>query len=317
MEQLARILGQEDRQESWTSLMPIQTKGSKPPLFWVHGEFSNAFLPSFLGPDQPFYGLEHQGQDGKPALYTRVETIAMHYLEEIQMAQPHGPYFLGGYSFGGTVAFEVAQQLKSRGEEVACLTILDSGFPGLSKSISPPDISPDRDSTSDVVRQVFRHLQNLTSLGPGEKADYVIARVKEKILAKTPRLRKTLRKAFCGAHIALGRPIPRRLRSQYILDIYDDHARGTYFPRPYQGPVIYIKSEERSPDHYLHWAKVIGGGMALYEVPGEHMAIRREPKYIQHWAGILKSCLTRAQETVSPHRPNREIYQANPEQLRN
>ena len=86
---------------------------------------SNSFLPRYLGWDQPLYGLEHQSQDGKPALYDSVKTIASHYLGEIHSVQPNGPYFLGGYSFGAMVAFEMAQQLKKAGADVALLTLLD------------------------------------------------------------------------------------------------------------------------------------------------------------------------------------------------
>lgn len=289
--QLATLLRQEQRSKSWSSLMPIQPNGSRIPFFLVHGEFSNAFLPAYLGSDQPFYGLEHQSQDGKPALHTRVETIAMHYLEEIQMVQPHGPYFLGGYSFGGTVAFEIAQQLKKQGEEVRCLIILDSGFPGLPES---PNTDSNRQANHVPMRKdVSRHLSYMTSLGLKEKLTYVTERVKEKILGNTTGIRKPLRKAVCKVHIAMGSPIPRRLRSQYILDIYRC-AVETYSPQPYLGPVIYIKSEKRHSSHYLHWARLIGGGMALYEVNGDHMSIRREP-YVQPWAQILESCLIKAQ----------------------
>ena len=68
--------------------------------------------------------LEHQSPDGKPALYDRVETIAAHYLDEISTVQPEGLYFLGGYSFGAMVAFEMAQQLKRAGADVALLALL-------------------------------------------------------------------------------------------------------------------------------------------------------------------------------------------------
>ncbi len=137
------------------------------------------------------------------------ETIATHYLEEIQMVKPHGPYFLGGYSFGGTLAFEIAQQLRRQDEEVACLFILDSGFPGPGGSLPSPDSDYRRESKSGVPlhREIFRHLQSLNALGPGEKLVYLMSRVKGKIVDNTPsRLRKIFRKAVCNAHIAFGLP---------------------------------------------------------------------------------------------------------------
>jgi thioesterase domain-containing protein len=77
-----------------------------------------------LGPDQPFYGL----QDGihNPA---RIEDLAAHYLSEIQRVQPKGPYWLGGICSGGVVAFEMAQQLRAGGHEVALLALIEPAPP--------------------------------------------------------------------------------------------------------------------------------------------------------------------------------------------
>jgi hypothetical protein len=125
IEQLALMLGQEEWPQSWSSLITIRAQGSRPPFFWVHGDSSNTALPAYLGPDQPLYGLEHQGHDGRPASYQTVETIAKHYLRELRVVCQRGPYLIGGYSFGAIVAFEMAQQLKAGGEEVALLFMLD------------------------------------------------------------------------------------------------------------------------------------------------------------------------------------------------
>ncbi len=102
------------------------TNGSRPPFFWIHGELSDATLPRHLGPDQPVYGLLHQSDDGKPARYKTVESIAAHYLSEIRTIQPKGPYFIGGFCFGGLVAIEIAQQLRAVGDEMAFLVVMDT-----------------------------------------------------------------------------------------------------------------------------------------------------------------------------------------------
>src|SRR3989449_9343649 len=100
IEQLAKILSEETPAQSWSLLIPLQPEGSKFPFFWINGGLSNAVLPAYLGADQPLYGIEHQKLDGRPALYTQVDTIARHYLNEIRTMRPHGPYLLGGYCFG-------------------------------------------------------------------------------------------------------------------------------------------------------------------------------------------------------------------------
>lgn len=132
VEQLAVILTQ-DKTASWSSLVPIQTLGSNPPFFWVHGAGGNVLmyqkLARYLGEDQPVYGLQARGLDGKENPLTQVEDMASLYLQEIQEIQPKGPYFLGGLSFGGMVSFEIAQKLQTQGQAVALLALIDT--PGL------------------------------------------------------------------------------------------------------------------------------------------------------------------------------------------
>jgi oxalate---CoA ligase len=296
IEQLAKLLFQKEPPSPWSSLVTLQPDGSKRPFFWVHGDYSNAFLHRYLGPDQPLYGLMHQSEDGKLALYTKVETIAAHYLEEIRTVQLVGPYFLGGYSFGGTVAFEMAQQLKREGEKVAFLVLLDSQFP-----------SDDRPSSSDVSTEIIlfrdkvhRSLHNLALLGPQDKLAYVLVRVKgtikDKIKERTERINKILKKAVCKICLVMDRPIPFSLRSAYILDIYYQ-ARRNYVPQLYPGRAIYFKSEKRSSDHRLNWDRLIAGGLEVYEVPGDHMEIIKKEN-AEVWAKRLKSCLSAAQAKI-------------------
>ncbi|MCC6541847.1 MAG: amino acid adenylation domain-containing protein [Flavobacteriales bacterium] len=111
------------------NVTPIRTEGERIPLFCVHGDEANHYLPRYLHPDQPFYGTVHQGEDGQPLLYTSVNTIAAHYIAELRQVLPHGPYRICGYSFGGVVAYEVARQLREMGEDVPMVIMLDSYAP--------------------------------------------------------------------------------------------------------------------------------------------------------------------------------------------
>ena len=292
VEQLAKLIIQPSFPNPLTSLVSIQTAGSKPPFFWVLGGSSSAVLPRYLGSDQPIYGLVHQSQDGKPALYTRVETIAAHYLEEIRTVQAKGPYFLGGYSFGGMVAFEMAQQLRKKGEEVALLFLLDADDPGNEISSSPNGLT-----NISFRHEILRHLRNLAPLGAQEKLDYILVRVKLKITEMPGRIRKILKNGVCKVYLAMGCPLPLSLRSYYILEIYDN-AHRNYVPEFYPGVAVYIKSEKRASDHQLNYEKVIAGGLEVHEVPGGHLDLVQEP-YVRLWAEKLKNALQRAQETVN------------------
>ena len=125
----AKLLQKEGGSTELTNLSAIQPEGNKIPFFCVHGDEANYFIPRYLGNDQPFYGFFHQGEDGSPIRYTSVESIAGHFIEELLIVKPNGPYLLGGYSFGGLVAFEMAQQLVDLGHDVPLLVMFDSFAP--------------------------------------------------------------------------------------------------------------------------------------------------------------------------------------------
>ena len=132
IEQLADVLADEGCTLRWRSLVAIQPEGKNPPFFAVPGVGGNvlvfARLAKLLGNDQPFYGLQARGLDGKEKPFMRVEDMAAHYIDEIRSVQPQGPYLIGGTCTGGLAAYEIAQQLTAKGEEVI-LAVIESWHP--------------------------------------------------------------------------------------------------------------------------------------------------------------------------------------------
>lgn len=126
---LAETINSDKPQKPWKNLSAIQPKGDRTPFFCVHGDEANIFLPKYLGDDQPFYGFFHQGEDGQPIAFQSVRTIAEHFIREMRQVRPHGPYILGGYSFGGIVAFEMACQLAAMDEAVPLVVLFDTYAP--------------------------------------------------------------------------------------------------------------------------------------------------------------------------------------------
>ncbi|MBX2977650.1 MAG: amino acid adenylation domain-containing protein [Flavobacteriales bacterium] len=114
---------------NWKNLAAIQPLGELPALFCVHGDEANHFIPRYLGMDHPFYAFFHQGEDGSAIEHVTVEKIAEHFIGELKQARPNGPYLLCGYSFGGIVAYEMAQQLRAAGDEVPMLVLFDTYAP--------------------------------------------------------------------------------------------------------------------------------------------------------------------------------------------
>jgi aspartate racemase len=127
--EMAVLLQVEAPSKELTNLSIIQPDGERFPLFCVHGDEGNFYLPKYLGKDQPFYGFFHQGEDGYPLPYSEVQSIAAHFISELKQVRPEGPYQLAGYSFGGLVAFEMAQQLQEAGDTVPMVMLLDSYAP--------------------------------------------------------------------------------------------------------------------------------------------------------------------------------------------
>jgi len=280
VEQLARLFTDEPRAASWSSLIPVQEAGSKLPFFWVHGDSSTAVLPKYLGGDQPLYAFEHQAHDGKAAVHTRVETIATHYLAELRTLRPHGPYLLGGYSFGAVTAFEMAQQLASEGEEVPLLFMLDP--PGKMTEPAPP-----------AIDRRHEHFRELALLPPRETLGYLVRRLKTfaqtRIVQRRAAIGNHLARLRWNTHLVRGNLLPPPLRSPYILDIYR-RALRFYTPQRYSGRALIFKCGRMPYRPTMDWIHLTSGEIQTYEGAGGHAELTKEP-CVSVWAVWLKESL--------------------------
>jgi amino acid adenylation domain-containing protein len=129
IEQLATVVQTDADYASSPCLVPIQPNGSKPPFFCLPGAGGRPFyfyhLGRYLGADQPLYSFQNH-RDGELTPVNGIEDMASNYIRTLQTIQPQGPYFLGGHSYGGNVAFEMAQQLVQQGHIVALLVVIDA-----------------------------------------------------------------------------------------------------------------------------------------------------------------------------------------------
>lgn len=261
VEQLSALLRQEKWSSSWSSLVAIQAEGSRPPFFCVHGVGGNVVgfrdLARHLGPDQPFYALQPQGLDGKRECLTNIPEMAERYIREIKRIQPEGPYRLGGYSFGGLVAYEMAQQLEAQGEEMALLALFDT-YPGKMES---------RGS----------QLKNLFSLPLKEQASFV--------LKKGSFVMMTLRKRL---ELRMLPPALRNVRQACAK------AAANYDVQPYSGRVTLFRVREKSVgslnDPYAIWWRVAAAGVDLREISGDHLSLLKEPQ-VRFLGEELGDCL--------------------------
>ncbi|MFK8183129.1 MAG: amino acid adenylation domain-containing protein [Phormidesmis sp.] len=282
---LARTLTAKDNHTAlWDTLVPLQTNGTKPPLFFLHAvgpsilNYKN-LLPYF-DEDQVVYALQTKGLDEKQPLLERMEQMATEYIDEIKKVQPHGPYHLVGHSFGGLMAFEMAQQLHKRGEKVGLLGLFDSSTPALSYCQTPPG-----------MYQIHVHVNNLLSAqGLGKKWAYITARavpIFQKIISKL------LIKLGVG-EATVENPLPEIYRR---IEEVDRAALRRYSPQVYPGKMTLFRAQEKDPkqfyDEYLGWQYLIEGELEIHDVPGHHMSLMFEPN-VGDLATKLQTCLNQA-----------------------
>ena len=288
IEQLSYLLRQENYvAHSWSLMVPFQAGGSKPPFFCL---FCSAELALLLGPDQPFYALQPHGLAGRRAPAT-IEAAAADYLQEIQAVQPEGPYFLGGFSFGGPVVFEMAQQLTKQGQQVAFLALLDP--PVLPHSQCSPPVSPTSlqslTANRSVREQIARHTHALSLLGSQKQLVYVLERVTGHLTATNKRIKRMI----CHLYLGLGRRLPFSLRAFYFLETGGQAIRK-YVPFVYSGCAVLFRAQGSAPHLPAEWSSLVAGGLEVHEVPGNHFDIIREP-YVRTLAAKLGACLSQAQ----------------------
>jgi aspartate racemase len=288
VEYQTNFLNQERLSALQSSLVPIQPHGLKPPLFCVHvlGRGLKFYLPlaHHFDLEQPLYGLAAQMLDKKYAPPNRVEDLAAHYIKEMRILQPDGPYFLAGLSFGGLVAFEIAQQLVAQGQQVALLALLDTYAPGAVKQLLARE-------------RISAHWNNFLQIGPTYILEKTIENVKGKIQRFNYQLNHSLKKICCKFYLSIGQPLPDNLQN-FTFEEENQEAANNYVPQAYPGRVTLFRGMDEIAgvsyyrDPLLGWGELAVGGLEIHEVPNTHLGMLQEP-HVQVLAEKLKACIDR------------------------
>jgi amino acid adenylation domain-containing protein len=297
IERLAALLAPRDAARPAACLVPLQTGGDRPPLFLVHGIGGRVLnyvpLARHLGPGQPVYGLQARGLDAAEAPSTRAEEMAACYVRELRGVRPRGPYHLGGYSFGGLVAFEMARQLAESGERVGLVAILDEPAPHATRAwrwgLGP----------------AARFLANL----PGWLGDYLTHYPPWQVVVDGGRAVRRAWKRAAGLVGRLGgrRPAPAGLAEAYqgvevpeeMRGIWEANFRAEmdYRPGLYGGRVTLLRARVQPllgpHEPTLGWEALARGGVDIRRVPGNHITLLKEP-HLKALAQELLAALGRA-----------------------
>jgi len=288
IEKFSAVVERKNEEIKWDSFVPIKPSGTKPPIYFIHGAGLNVLtfrsISKHLHPEQPVYGLQAKGLNGKDEPLSRMEDIAAHYIGEILKHNPNGPYALAGYSFGGLIAYEMAKQLKELKKDVILLALFDTAaeqsdyYDPWSKKI------PSRINT--FFAKVWCTV-DLMSKDPWFIIKYRIKSLRKKALA-----------LFEGMDFLEGEKDNFYIYSKKIIGNLFIAARD-YKLTPYDGKIDLFRARRKTyylPDFkYLGWRNLALGGITVHDVPGDHSEMFNHPN-VEELAKILQESLDTAAE---------------------
>ncbi len=238
----------------------LKEGGGKSPLFVIHGvdgELKHlGRMVRHLDASRPVYGILSQALVGDRVALTSVETLAAYYLRKVREVQPHGPYYLLGFSFGGMIAFEMAKGAYSLGEPVGMLGMLDTW------RMAPPTAA-DGGPQFKLWRRLQSHVGRVMSVnGFSYARDKVVFRSYRTIYTLLDRIHQ---------------PIPRFLQRPIDINWF---AGARYVPQHFPGKVTLFQavasaSSERASGSL--WERVAGAGVEIRPVIGSHEDVMEEP----------------------------------------
>ncbi|MGZ5053614.1 MAG: non-ribosomal peptide synthetase [Methylobacter sp.] len=264
VEELGIIISSDNQQPSGYSLVPIQTQGSRPALFAIH-TVPLMDLPRYLGKDQPLYFLRYgmaakSGNGNRSVVLPVLEELASHYIHELQQMQPHGPYYLMGFSFGGVIAYEMACQLLANGHRVNFVGLLDTSL------IREQQLLP----LNQIIHNFLR-----------QSASQLLRRIKSKI-----------------THLAEPHKYGTDFWPHIYTSAPDMACRKGYQPTTYNGRVTLFQGERKSllysyapPEQ--GWKKLLGDRLEVQQISGNHFEIFDEP-HVKILAAKIKACMDKS-----------------------
>jgi|GEM_PF-1875866 len=310
IEHLAGEMAREVIDES-PSLLRVNDAGTRTPFFYLHGDLSGGGFYSLklsraLGHDQPFYVMPPQDIRTLPAAPT-IEEMAAAHLEALRAVRPKGPYVIGGFCIGGLVAFELAQQIKASGDLVEMLLIIDAApeskmlrtLRGLAGTVG----ALLRWDDDEKVRLFGRWAVWRTRLaqGIGQNVRDQTRAAPRRIYQRVTGVRDSWRR-----RLSFGKKRPAPVESASPLQIERDlpsafqWASAIYRPKPYDGPVALLLSEDvigaaRNPSR--EWRE-LAPKTSVFALPGSHLECITE--HVETLAKEIENCLKNVATRTHP-----------------
>jgi thioesterase domain-containing protein/NAD(P)-dependent dehydrogenase (short-subunit alcohol dehydrogenase family)/acyl carrier protein len=278
---LARMIEKTTPGASTSSLIiEIQPgESTELPIFLVHPIGGHVYfyrdLAETLGGRHPVYGIQARGLEDNEEPFENMQEMAAHYIEAIRGLYPTGPYILGGASFGGMAAFEMARRFKIHHQEKALLFMIDTPGPGRMFEELKDDAS------------ILAYLLNVTEKNFDVTAEHIRCMDEE------------TRWKFLMEHAKITeKEDPEAFKNQVrkLLKIYHAHARAmySYAAEPYDGRVLYFRAGQPGPynakDPEKVWGSLVKGELIIHTVPGDHNTMN-DPPHVSRLGELLKDYL--------------------------
>ena len=255
---------------NWDSLVPLKPEGTKPALYIVHGANHNVLmfnaLAHGLDKDQPVYGLQSRGLNGITEPHDSIHQMAADYIAEIVASNPDGPYALGGFSYGGIVAYEMARQLMAQGKDVKILAQFDTY------------VYPSYYYTNPIMKKV---LDTAFNMGKVVYLGFNMFASKKHFI----RRKELLKVQISGLFMRLKHGKEKQYEMQFNVPYKMEHnhaiATKAYTITPQNIVIDLFRAEEEI--NFVHdydllgWKKMGGKGIRKHMVPGNHVDMFDKP----------------------------------------
>jgi amino acid adenylation domain-containing protein len=267
------------RQAPDSCLVPMQTEGSLPPLYFIHHLFGDVLvyrtLAECFAPERPVIGVQAPAGLVDRSEPCSLESLAAEYVKEILEQQSDGPFHLAGFSTGSLLAFEIASQLTKAGHKVGLLALIDGDIKAPRPLLSKPALYR-KIATRKVCKIVFKFTDEIKE-GPKQ---FVAKRVRYFWLLW--RMRNLAKSPPSGSS---------KLTLEQALLL----AEKSYRPQPYPGSALLVRFHDEAwafgPDPLMGWSTLIQAGIEVIDFPGGHIT-GMGPARASNLAAILKARLT-------------------------
>lgn len=287
----AKLLGDFESHNIPSLVVPLSKRGNEPPLFLIHPIGGNVLIYRDLALrlSRPVYGVEAAQSDCETATPLPIEELAKQYIDAIRTVQDSGPYYIGGYSFGGIVASEMTYQLQKSGESVGLVVLIDTSVePSLKSLLQQKRIQATVDR---IIRSVRHNLRQTMELGFIRYLDYRLTRIAMSLHLVRPYCHLLARLGWQGAPL-----------NTVLAEAAFATALKRYRPRRLAADTMLFRASDSIADHLdptLGWDSVVDGRFEVYDVPGDHTTLLLEPQ-VQSIANAINVASLRADIKIAP-----------------